>query len=207
MHFMQFFGKAPLDEAEQNYREAMRYRNRKKKEFNFDLAVYHFEEAIRLQPYNPIYHCRLGGLYVGAPLLAITRGLDWSGRLSEILPLAIAELEEAIRLKPDYPEAHLVLGEAYMYLGQKAKAIKSFRAVLDLTKDGVLRDHAEREMLHVEQGISSESQPDKAREHIERAIAHRDRGKHRQAEKELDCALKLAPDWVWVYRTACELGG
>ncbi len=203
---MQFFKKPPMDEAEWNYREAMHYRDRKKKEFDFNLAIYHFKEAIRLQPYNPIYHCRLGGIYVAAPLLAITRGLNWSGRLSEILPLAIAEMEEAIGLKPDYAEAHLILGEVYMYLGEKGKAIKCFKAVLDLARDRALRGHAEREMLHVERGISLEPQSDKAREHIERAIAHRDRSKYRQSEKELDCALKLAPDWAWVYRTSCELG-
>lgn len=33
------------------------------------------------------------------------------------------------------------------------------------------------------------------------------RGKYRQAEKELDKALKLAPDWPWLYHNLCRLGG
>ena len=204
---MQFFKRPPLDDAEQIYRDALRYRDRKRKEFDFNLAIQHFKGAIKLKPYNPIYHCRLGGAYVAAPFLAATRGLNSRDKLSQILPLAIPELKEAIRLKPDYAEAHLVLGEAYMYLGEKGMAIKCFQAVLDLTKDELLRRHASREMTHVEQGIASDPQPDKARRHVEQAVSYRDQGKYRQAEKELERALKLAPDWIWVYRTLCQLAG
>jgi tetratricopeptide (TPR) repeat protein len=164
-----------------------------------------FKEAIELKPNNPIYHCDLGGAYVAAPLLAVTRGVDSAFDLSESVQLAIMELEEAIRLKPDYPQAHLILGEAYMYSGKRSRAIEAFRAVLDLSKDRYLRKYAEREMEQVEAGISSQPQPDEARSYLEQAIAYREKGKYNQADKELTKAIKLAPNWSWLYDTIYKL--
>jgi Tfp pilus assembly protein PilF len=117
------------------------------------------------------------------------------------------ELKEALRLKPNYPEAYIILGEAYMYLGEREKALQAFQAVLDLPSSQRLCLYAKRESQQVEQGISQNPQPDEARRRLEQATVYRDQGKHRQAEKELDKALKLAPDWPWLYDNLCRLGG
>lgn len=143
---------------------------------------------------------------MAAPLLAVTRGVNAGFRLSESVELAIAELKEALRLKPNYAEAFLVLGEAYMYLGEKEKALQAFEAVLDLDCSRRLRVHAEIESDQVEEGISKEPQPEEAREHLEQAVAYRDQGKYRLAERQLDKAIKLAPDWAWLYQNLCEVG-
>jgi tetratricopeptide (TPR) repeat protein len=203
---MPFF-KRPPNEAEKHYREALHYRDRKRKEFDLGLSLWHFKQAIMLEPNNPVFYCGLGRAYVAAPLLALTRGINAGFRLSQSAELGIVELKEALRLKPDYGEAYIMLGEAYMYIGEKEKALQAFQAVLDLPGSQRLRLYAERESQQVEQGISKESQPDQARRHLEQAVIYRDRGKYRQAEKELDKALKLAPDWPWLYDNLCRLGG
>ena len=201
------FFKRPLNEAEKHYREALRHRDRKRKEFDLGLSLWHFRQAIMLEPNNPVFHCQLGRAYIATPLLAVTRRVNAGFRLSQSAELGIVELKEALRLKPDYPEAYIILGEAYMYLGEKEKALQAFQAVLDLPGSQRLRLHAERESRQVEQGISQNPQPEEARGHLEQAVVYRDRGKNRQAEKELDKALKLAPDWPWLYDTLCRLGG
>ncbi len=129
-----------------------------------------------------------------------------ASKLSESAKLAIAKLKEAIRLKPNYSEAYMVLGEAYMYLGEKENASQAFQVVLDLPSNNMLRSYAERESLQLEEGISSEPCPEESRRHLEQAVAYRNRGKYRQAQKELDKVLKLAPDWTWLYHNLCEVG-
>ena len=204
---MWFFHRPPIDEAEKYYKQALRHRDRHRKEFNLELAIQHFKQAIRLNPNNPVYHCHLGRAYAGVPLLAVTRGVNSSFRLDKSAELAITELKEAIRLKPDYSEAFLILGEAYMYLGEKEKARQAFKVVLELPGSKMLRSYAERESQQLEGGISSQPQPEESRRHIEQAVKYRNQGKYRQAEKELDKALKLAPDWHWLYQDLCKLGG
>jgi len=203
---VKFFKRQPVTEVEMHYREGLRYRNRKKKEFDLKLSIWHFKQAIKYQRDNPAIHCQLGRAYVAAPLLAVTRGVSAGFKLSESVELAIAELKEALRLKPNYAEAFLVLGEAYMYLGEKEKALQAFEAVLDLDCSRRLHVHAEVESDQVEEGISKEPQPEEAREHLERAVAYRDQGKYRLAERQLNKAIKLAPDWAWLYQNLCEVG-
>ena len=204
---MPFFKRKPPSEAEQYYRQALRYRDPEKKEFNLRLAIENLQKAIIYEPSNPLFHYELGRAYAGSPLLAITRGANAGFKLSNSAILAIDRLKEALRLKPDYAQAFLVLGEAHMYLGEKEEALKAFQSVLDLSKNRMLRTFAERESLHVEEGISADPKPEQSRDYIKQAVAYRDKGKYRQAEKELVRALKLAPDWHWVYRNLCELGG
>jgi len=200
------FLKRSLDEADRHYREALRYRDRKRKDFDLGQSIWHFKQAIILKPNNPVFHCHLGRAYTATPLLAVTRGTNIGFRLRNSAEMAIAELKEAIRLKPDYPEAYLILGEAYMYLGEKEKALQAFQSVYDLPDSKMLHSYADRESQHVEQGISEQPQPAKAREHLRQAAIYRDEGKYRQAERELDKALKLAPDWSWMYDNLCKLG-
>jgi tetratricopeptide (TPR) repeat protein len=204
---MRLFKQRTISEAEECYSQALRYRNRRKKSFDFRLAVSHLKRAINLEPANPLFHFELARAYAAVPLLAVTRGVDCGFRLIESAGLAVAESKEALRLKPDYAEAYLVLGEAYMYLGETEKALQAFEAVLDLSGSGRLRVYAERESGQAEQGLAREPRPEEAMRHLEQAVSHRNRREHGRAEKELDKALKLAPDWPWLYDRLCRLGG
>lgn len=206
---MQWFKRPHRDEAEEYFKQGLRYRDRKKKEFNFALAVEHFKEAIRLNPENSRYRGELARAYVAAPLLAVTRGLGGM-KVRDCLPLAVDELKEALRLDPQYVEAYLVLGEAYMYLGEEQKAAEALQIVIQAPNisffgDRLLKSYAKRELKYLEQGGSRQFQPDVAQEHIERAILYREEKKYRLAEMELVEALKVAPGWSWLYRTICEL--
>jgi tetratricopeptide (TPR) repeat protein len=200
------FFRRPPEEAEKHFKEALRCRNRNRKDFDLGLAIWHFKQAIGLKPNNPLFHCHLGQAYVASPLLAITRRINAGFRLRDSASLAIAELKEAIRLKPDYSEAYMALGEAYMYLGEKEKALRAFQAVIDLPVSQRLRVYAERETRQLEEGISKQPRPDEAKKHLEQAVAYRDQDKRRLAQKELDKALKLAPDWHWLYDSLCKVG-
>ncbi|MBM4462307.1 MAG: tetratricopeptide repeat protein [Chloroflexi bacterium] len=200
------FFRRQISEAEKHYMEALRCR-RRDKAFNLGLAVWHLKQAIELEPGNPLLHFELGRAYAAVPLLAVTRRLDGSFRISESLEMAIAEAKEALRLKPNYPEAYLILGEAYMYLGEREKASEAFGAVFQLSRDQRLRYHAQRESRQMKQGLGKKPQPEEARKCLEQAVAYRDRGEYRRAERKLGKALKLAPDWPWMYDTLCKLGG
>jgi len=202
---MAFFRRS-IDKAEMHYKEALRYRDRKKKEFDLGLSIWHFKQAIGLEPHNPVFHCHLGQAYVAAPLLAVTRRVNAGFRLRDSAKLAIAELKEAIRLKPDYSEAYMILGEAYMYQGEKEKALQAFQTVLDLPDSQRLLVYAEREKRQLEEGISQQPQPEEAKRQLEQAVIYRDQGKLRQAQKGLDKALKVAPDWHWLYDNLCRVG-
>lgn len=203
---MRLFDKRPVSEAEQHYREALRLRDRKSKDFNFRLAVQHLKQAIAREPANPLFHYQLGRAYVAAPLYAVTRGVEADFNISDAASLAIASSKEALRLKPDYVEAFVVLGEAYLYLGQTEKAVKSFESALSFKCDGKVRAYAEVESRQAEEGLSKKPDADRANEHLERAATYRGLGNYRDAERELDRALKLAPDWEWLYQRLCRYG-
>jgi len=196
----------PLTEADKHYRDALHYRNRKKKDFDLALAIWHLKEALKYEPSNPVFHCQLGRAYAAAPLLAVTRGFNGKFRLADSAKLAVEELKEAIRLRPNYGEAHLMLGEAYMYLGENEKAIQAFDAVEELKCGRKLRAHAEIEREQVEEGLSKKPNPDESRRHLEEAVEYRDMRKYRMASMQLTKAIRSAPDWPWLYRNLCEQG-
>lgn len=215
---MQLFCRSSPDEAEKQFRQGLYYRHRRNKEFNFDLAVEHFKEAIRLNPEISKYRTELGKAYVAAPLLAVTRGIGDSLTLNKCLELAVDELTQALQFDSNQAETYLVLGEAYMYLGKKQKAVDAFQAAINTPSfsfsllspisfiDGrLLKSYAKRRLKHLEQGIGEQPQPDAAQERIKQAIACRDEGNYDLAEKELMQAFKLAPDWAWLYKTICKL--
>ena len=58
-----------------------------------------------------------------------------------------------------------------------------------------------------------EREPEKARQleeeclgHLGKAMALRDAGKYKEAEKELEAASKTSPGGAWLYATLCRLG-
>ncbi len=208
----QLFRRLPPDEAEEHFRQGLHYRNRRGKEFNFDLAVKHFREAIKLNPEIGRYHTELGKAYVAAPLLAVTRGIGDSLGLEKCLELAVDELNQALQYDASHIETHLVLGEAYMYMGKKNKAADTFQLAINIPStsfiDSIfLKSYAKRRLKHLEQGVNKESQPEVALKCLKQAISHRDEGNYHLAEKKLMQAFKLAPDWSWLYKTICKLTG
>jgi len=208
---MQLFRRVPPDEAENHFRRGLYYRNRRSKEFDFDLAVEHFKEAIRLNPEIGRYHAELGKAYVAAPLLVVTHGIGNGLSLEKSLDLAVNELNQALQCDLTQIETYLVLGEAYMYMGKKQKAIDAFQLAARMPSisfiDGLfLKSYARRRLKYLEQGMLKQPQPKIAQECIEQAISYRNEGKYHLAEKELMQAFKLAPDWAWLYQTICKLG-
>ncbi len=206
---MPLFCRLSQDEAEKCFQQGKRHRNRKNKEFNLALAIHNFKEAIKLNPNNPKYHSELGRAYIAAPLLAISHGVSGI-KLRDCLSLGIEELKEVLRLDPNCSEAYLVLGEAYRYLGEIEKAREAFQTVLkipaiSLIGDRLLKSYAKRELKQLEAGTNTQSQPEVAQEHLERAILYRDEKKYHLAELELAQALRLAPSWSWLYQTICKL--
>lgn len=215
---IQLFRRVPQDEAEKHFRQGLHYRNRGNKEFNFDMAIENFREAIKLNSEISKYHTELGKAYVAAPLLAATRGIGDGLVLNQSLSSAVDELKKALQFDSSQAETHLVLGEAYMYMGEKQKAADAFHAAINTPSfsfsllfpvsllDGMLlKSYAKRRLKHLEQGTGKQSQPTVAKELIRRAIAYRDEGNYRMSEKELMEAFKLAPDWAWLYKTICQL--
>ena len=207
---MQLFQRPSPDKAEQYFRKGLHHRNRKGREFDFDLAVECFRKAVRLRPDVAKYHTELGKSYVAAPLLAITHGIGDSVNLRECLQLAVDELHQAVNCDPGQIDAYLVLGEAYMYLGQEQKAADTFQLAVNTSTFSLfdrifLKSYARRRLKHLTQSMNRQAQPDAARECLEQAILHRDEGKYNLAEKKLMEAFSLAPNWAWLYKTICKL--
>lgn len=208
----QLFRRVPLDEAEEHFRQGLHYRNRRGREFNFDLAVEHFKKAIKLNPEIGRYHTELGKAYVAAPLLSVTHGIGDCLSLEKCPELAVDELNQALQYDASQVEAHLVLGEAYMYLGKKKTAADTFQLAINIPStsfiDGIfLKSYAKRRLKHLEQGVNKQSDADAAQKCLKQAISHRDEGNYHSAEKKLMQAFKLAPDWSWLHKTICKLTG
>jgi tetratricopeptide (TPR) repeat protein len=215
---MQLFRQPPPDEAESRFKHGLHHRDRKKKEFDFDLAVENFKEAIRLNPEIERYHRELGKTYVAAPLLSVSRGIGNGQVLEEYLNLALDELNQALELDFSQTETHLVLGEVYMYSGNNQRATECFQAAIVAASapfsfmfpsaffDGLLlKSYAKRRLKHLERGKNKQADPKMAKACLERAMAHRDEGQYGLADKQLLMAFQFAPDWAWLHKTICKL--
>lgn len=217
---MLFFNRPPTDEAEKHFKQGLDYRDRKKGNFNLDLAIKNFMEAIRLNPEIERYHRELGKVYTSAPLLAITRGMSNSTALEGYMELAKDELNQAQNLDSSQVETYLVLGEIHMYSGKNRKAQESFRAAVVTASrpfsflfplsfiDGLLlKSYAKRRLKHLEQGNSRQADPKMAMVCLERAMLFRDQSQYNLADKQLLTAFQFAPDWAWLHKAICKLVG
>jgi tetratricopeptide (TPR) repeat protein len=83
----------------------------------WDEAIYHYQQAWRLDPTRPEAASNLG--------IALGR----AGRSAE----AVVPFEQALRLRPDYAEVHYNLGVALAALGRLPEAIDHYEAALQLS--------------------------------------------------------------------------
>ena len=73
-------------------------------------AIIHFEEAVRLDPGNPMAHYNLGNARLGKA--------DWTG--------AIKAYRQATEIKPDFVDAYFNLGDTLLKTGELSGAAASF---------------------------------------------------------------------------------
>ncbi len=103
--------------------------------------------------------------------------LGFSLHLQEDIDGAIASYRQAITLKPDYDAPHLNLGLALIELRQLDEAIQSFEQVL------ALPDRSE---------IPASTH---TLAHYNLAIIHKRQDQLEQAQKDVDAALTITPDF------------
>ncbi len=83
------------DEAEQHFKQARRYADPDRKEFDLRQAIEEFRQAITLKPEEAGYYAELGLTYLRVPELAVIRQVDVPFWLRESANRALPELEKA----------------------------------------------------------------------------------------------------------------
>lgn len=83
---------------------------------NYEEAVKAFDKQLENNPLDKFAHSNLGAMYA-----------EWHK-----YDLAVPELEKAISLTPDSAELQVTLGDAYLNLGQDAKALAAFDHAVEL---------------------------------------------------------------------------
>lgn len=103
-------------------------------------AIPPLQEAVRLAPYEPVYHAALGQALSATHQVAA----------------AISEYQVAIRLKPDVAGTHTNLGNAQASSGQLDEAIAQFQQALRLAPD-VVATRVSLAMALLRQGKAEEA--------------------------------------------------
>jgi len=78
------------------------------------------------------------------------------------LPAALSRFQEAIRINPHYAPAYIGLGKVYEKMGQKQKALTSYRQYLDelpSDKDAEQAKAAQRAIARLQQEIGPSRSP------------------------------------------------
>lgn len=140
----QFAGRG---KAQDYFKRARRYANPLKKEFDLKSAIEELKRALLLKPDEARYHAELGGIYLRAPELAITRGIDIRFKLVESASLAIPELEKAAALyranSPEQRDVYFSIVLGHLYLGEWEKAIHAVPGLQKGWELSSLKDNAE----------------------------------------------------------------
>ena len=154
-------------------------------------AIDHFNEAIRLKPYETYYNNRgraYGGFgqykraiedYNEAIRITPDFAYAYSNRGNAYVKFgqyqrAIEDFNEAIRLQPDYAEAYYNRGTAYAKLGQDQRAIEDYNEAIRLKPDYVLT-------------------------YNNRGASYAKLGQDQQAIEDYNEAIRLKPDYVDAY--------
>ena len=184
-----------LDEAEKEYREALRiYPDFAKAHNNLGVllgnkgreedAEAEYREAIRIKPDFAKAHYNLGIL------------LNEMGRKED----AEAEYREALRINPDDAKAHNNLGVLLVDRGRKEDAEAEFREALRIKPDYaeahynlaiLLKDMGRKEDAEAEYRDALRINPDYAEAHGNLGILYSKTGKKEEAKKELEIAKRL----------------
>jgi tetratricopeptide (TPR) repeat protein len=125
------------------------------KQGNLDLAQNRFEQAIRLDPGNPLNYCNLGGvlhdrqkypesircyrkaLQIRPDMTAAYYDMGNSFNRLKGYPEAIGCYQKALELKPDFVEAIYNLGNCYMDLNRFDEAATCYRQAIQIDADFV----------------------------------------------------------------------
>ncbi|WP_146592865.1 tetratricopeptide repeat protein [Novipirellula galeiformis] len=190
----------------------------------YDLAIEHMEQAVRLSASDPKRVQRLGRMYLEVgrdqeaqeqSLVALATARNsadvWALRgdcllAAGQLPDALAAYHRALALQPDFPEVQLQTAEIY----HQSQRYGRLLATLDRLQDGVGSD-ATPARADVLQGIAmrrlgrideaqkcfaraTEKDPSDATPHLELATLSLDQGNVESAKQSLAMALKLNPN-------------
>lgn len=204
---MLLFGKQ--DAAEEHRQLALRLGDYTRKEYDARASIEHLLEAIKLKPGEFRYHFDLGRTYLLLPEIAVIRGATLPFRLAESPSRALAEFQETARLNPKFDPTYLNLAHCYIILGEKEKAVATYEEYLRLRKHSPDKaaDHLQNLEYALQKRTKLEAKPAESEQHLRQAIFHRSEGKYRQAEKELEKARAIAPDFAWFYRLIFRLTG
>ncbi len=122
---------------------------------DFERAIAHYNEAIRLNPDSPHYYCDRADAYIETG--QFSRAMDDYGQAIRLRPyegqfysnrgnayaklgqdkLAMDDYNEAIRISPDLAELYYNRGTAYAEFGQYLLAIEDFDKAISLDPDFV----------------------------------------------------------------------
>jgi Flp pilus assembly protein TadD len=154
----------------------------------FDEAIAHFQQALRLRP----------------DLLELYNDLGIAFAQQGKPEQAVASFEQALQLKPDYPEAHNNLGIVLAQQGQWTDAITHYRAALRL-RPGYAEAHNNLGIVLARQGRLGEAVahygealrlwPDYAEAHNNLGLALADSGDCKAAVASYRQALRLRPNY------------
>ncbi len=154
-----------------------------------DEAISHFQEALRLKPFQADACISLGV------------ALDRKGQTEE----AIRQFREALRLQPDRADVHYNLGNALAQRGQTDEAIRQFKEALRLESHNA-DTHNNLGMAFARQGQTDEAilqfqealrlKPDNANAHNNLGVVRGRKGQVDEAISQYQLALRLKPDWA-----------
>jgi serine/threonine protein kinase/tetratricopeptide (TPR) repeat protein len=156
---------------------------------DLDGAIRAFEQAIRLDPNDPMYRFNLGNAHL------------WKGNHQQ----AIAAFHEALRLKPDYADAYCNLGTALAHSGAHDDAIAVFQKAIDLNpKHGTAHVNLANEYLEkhdFDRALAAAReairlQPNAPSAHVNAGLALKGIGQIDQAIAAFREAIRRRPDFT-----------
>ena len=156
---------------------------------NFDEAIGHLQEAVRLKPTDAPAWFNLGNACYG------------SGRFDE----AVAGYQQALRLEPDDPDAHKNLGNALYKKGQLDEAIDQYQEAIRLKPEDatirfnlakVLDKKGQTDEAIAQTQAAIRLRPDYAEAHNNLGYLLQKAGRIDEAISEYEEALRLKPDYA-----------